>query len=61
VAIKQFGPGARRAALMRAFLAMVGLVAGAVAWFQGSGVGWLAGGLLSRWGRLHAVLLSAGR
>jgi uncharacterized membrane protein len=46
VGIKQFGPSARRAAVMQALLAMVGLVAGVVAWFQGSGVGWLAGGLL---------------
>ena len=46
VGIQQFGPSARRAAGMQALLAMVGLLAGVAAWFQGGGVGWLVGGLL---------------
>lgn len=44
--VKEFGPSYRRAAIMQGGLAVVGLVSGAVAWFQGSGVGWLVGGLL---------------
>lgn len=44
--IKQFGPSARRAAVMMGSLSMVGLIAGAVAWFQGSGIAWLVGGLM---------------
>lgn len=46
LAMKHFGPSSRRAAVMQAGLAMMSLVAGAAAWFQGSGVGWLGGGLL---------------
>jgi len=46
VAIKEFGPSYRRAAIMQGGLAVVGFVSGAVAWFQDSGVGWLVGGLL---------------
>lgn len=46
LAIKEFGPSYRRAAIMQGGLAVVGLVSGAVAWFQDSGVGWLVGGLL---------------
>ncbi|MGH9783387.1 MAG: DUF1772 domain-containing protein [Terriglobia bacterium] len=46
LAVKEFGPSYRRAAVMQGGLATVGFVAGAIAWFQGSGVGWLAGGLL---------------
>ena len=46
VGIKQFGPSARRAAVLQGALAMLGLVAAAVAWFQGLGIGWLVGGLL---------------
>jgi len=46
VAIKEFGPSSRRAGIMQGSLAVIGLVSGAVAWFQGSGAGWLAGGLL---------------
>lgn len=45
-AIKQFGPSTRRAAVMQGSLAVVGLVAGVAAWGQGSGAGWLVGGLL---------------
>lgn len=46
LAVKHFGPSARRAAVMQGSLAVVGLVAAAVAWGQGSGTGWLMGGLL---------------
>jgi anthrone oxygenase-like protein len=46
LAVRHFGASARRAAIMQGGLAVVGLVSSAVAWFQGSGVGWLLGGLL---------------
>jgi len=45
-AVKEFGPSYRRAGIMQGGLAVVGLLSGTVAWFQGSGVGWLVGGLL---------------
>jgi uncharacterized membrane protein len=41
-----FGPSYRRATLMQASLAAVGLLAALVAWAQGRGVGVLIGGLL---------------
>src|SRR2546428_2014894 len=46
LAIKEFGPSYRRAAVMQGVLAVVGLVAGVVAWGQGSGAAWLVGGFL---------------
>ncbi len=46
LAVKQFGPSYRRAAIMQGGLAVVCLVVGVVAWLQGSGAGWLLGGLL---------------
>src|SRR5262245_50898764 len=46
VSIKHFGPSTHRAGPMQGLLAMVGLVAGLAAWVQGSGAGWLVGGLL---------------
>jgi hypothetical protein len=46
LAVKQFGPSYRRAAVMQGGLSVVGLVAGLVAWYQGSGLGWLIGGVL---------------
>jgi hypothetical protein len=46
LAIKEFGPSYRRAAVMQGGLAVVGLLAGLMAWYQGSGVGWLVGGVL---------------
>ena len=46
LAIKEFGASSRRAAIMQGGLAVIGLVSGAVAWFQGSGAGWLVGALL---------------
>ena len=44
--VKQFGPSARRAAVMQGGLATVGLLASLAAWFLGAGTGWLPGGLL---------------
>src|SRR5438093_5050897 len=46
LAIKEFGPSYRRAAVMQGVLAVVGLVAGVVGWGQGAGAGWRVGGLL---------------
>jgi uncharacterized membrane protein len=46
VAVKHFGPSARRAAVMQGSLAVVALIAALVAWMQGSGTAWLVGGLL---------------
>jgi uncharacterized membrane protein len=46
LAATEFGPSYRRATLMQASLAAVGLLAALVAWAQGSGVGMLIGGLL---------------
>src|SRR6266542_6461324 len=44
LAIKEFGPSYRRAAVMQGVLAVVGLSASSVAWYQGFGGGWLVGG-----------------
>lgn len=46
VAIEEFGPSYRRAAVMQGLLAAAGLLASVVAWYQGYGVGWLVWGLL---------------
>ena len=46
LAIKEFGPSYRRAAVMQGGLAVVGLLASVVTWYQGAGVGWLVGGIL---------------
>ena len=46
LAVKEFGPSYRRAAVMQGALAVVGLLASLGAWFQGAGVGWLVGGVL---------------
>lgn len=46
VAVKELGPSFRRAGIMQGGLAMVILMASTLAWFQGSGAGWLLGGLL---------------
>jgi uncharacterized membrane protein len=46
LAATEFGPSYRRAALMQASLAAVGLVAAIVAWVQGRGLVVLIGGLL---------------
>ena len=44
--IKEFGPSTRRAAVMQGVLAVVGLLASVVAWYQASGAWWLVWGLL---------------
>ena len=46
VGIREFGPSYRRAAVMQGGLALVGLLASVLAWYQGHGVGWLVCGLL---------------
>jgi uncharacterized membrane protein len=45
LAIREFGPSYRRAAIMQGMLGAVGLLASVVAWYQGSGVDWLGWGL----------------
>lgn len=46
LAVKELGPSFRRAGIMQGGLAVVILLASTLAWLQGSGVGWLLGGLL---------------
>jgi hypothetical protein len=46
LAATEFGPSYRRAAIMQASLAAVGLIAAIVAWAQGRGLAVLIGGLL---------------
>ena len=46
IAVKEFGPSYRRAAIMQGGLAAAGLLAGVGAWYQGAGLGWLVGALL---------------
>lgn len=46
LAVTEFGPSYRRATVMQASLAAVGLVAALVAWIQGRGLLVLVGGLL---------------
>jgi Domain of unknown function (DUF1772) len=46
LAATEFGPSYRRAAVMQASLAAVGLVAAVIAWLQGAGPAVLIGGLL---------------
>jgi uncharacterized membrane protein len=46
LAVTHFAPSYRRAALMQASLAVVGLVSAVLAWLLGSGLSWLIGGLL---------------
>lgn len=46
VAVRQFGPSYRRASLMQALLAAIGLLAGLGAWFVLEDVALLAGALL---------------
>jgi hypothetical protein len=46
LAVTEFGPSYRRATLMQASLATVGLAAALVAWLQGRGIIVLLGGLL---------------
>lgn len=46
LAVAEFGPSYRRAAVMQGSLALVSMLAGALAWYGGFGAGWLAGALL---------------
>jgi len=46
IALKEFAPSYQRAAVMQAFLAVVGCVAGVVAWIQNANVWLLTGALL---------------
>lgn len=46
LAATQWAPSYRRATLMQVSLALLGSAAGLLAWWQGSGVGWLIGALL---------------
>lgn len=46
LAVREFGPSYRRAAVMQGLLAVIGFLSSVVAWIDGRGVGWLAGGLL---------------
>lgn len=45
VAVREFGPSYRRATVMQASLAIIGLIAGVAAWIGGRGIGWLVGGV----------------
>jgi hypothetical protein len=46
VAVAEFGPSYRRAAVMQAALAAIGSVAGASAWWLGAGRPWLIGAVV---------------
>src|SRR5205809_5765974 len=46
IAAIEFGPSYRRAAVMQASLAAMGLAASVLAWLTGASVWWLAGGIL---------------
>ena len=46
VAITEFGPSYRRAAIMQATLAIVAAIAGVTAWLLGGGLSWLMGAAL---------------
>jgi len=46
LAVTEFGPSYRRAAVMQASLAAAGLVCAIGAWLAGAGVWWLIGGIL---------------
>lgn len=46
LAVRQFAPSYRRAAVMQASLAIVGLASAGLAWWRGAHAGILAGGLL---------------
>ena len=46
LAVTEFGPSYRRAAVMQASLAAIGLVCAIGAWLAGAGVSWLIGGIL---------------
>ena len=46
LAATEFGPSYRRAAVMQASLAAIGFLTAIIAWFTGSGLWWLVGGLV---------------
>jgi Domain of unknown function (DUF1772) len=46
IAATEFGPSYRRAAMIQASLAAVGLLSSIVAWLGGAPIGWLVGGVL---------------
>jgi hypothetical protein len=46
LAVAEFGPSYRRAAVMQAALAVIGSVAGASAWWLGAGRPWLIGAVV---------------
>ena len=46
IALAEFGPSYRRAAIMQGGLSLIGGMAGIVRWVTLGGSGWLAGGLL---------------
>jgi hypothetical protein len=52
VALREWAPSYKRAAVMQAPLAVLGSVAGVLAWIRGAGLAYLVGGLL-----LFAVVL----
>lgn len=46
LAVTEFAPSYKRAAIMQATLAAVGFVSAVLAWFSGSPLSWLIGGIL---------------
>jgi hypothetical protein len=46
IAVTEFGPSYKRAAVMQATLAVLGSMSGIIAWLMTSGITWLLGGLL---------------
>ena len=46
IAVTEFRPSYRRAAIMQATLALIGAVAAVAHWVMGSALGWLIGGIL---------------
>jgi len=46
IAVKEFAPSYRRAAIMQASLALLGLICAVVAWLAGANLYWLIGGIL---------------
>ena len=50
LAVTEFGPSYRRAAVMQSSLAAIGFVCSILAWLSGAGMRWFVGGIL--WARL---------
>lgn len=46
LAVTEFAPSYRRAAVMQGVLAAVGFLVAAAAWLTGSSIGWLVGGII---------------